>query len=94
MRGSVVKYGAGYSIIFDMGRDPVTGKRKQKRISGFTTKKEAEAELAKYVAEVERGTYLDPGKLTVGEWLREWLKNHCTGDLSPNTVCDYRMIVV
>jgi len=54
MRGSVIKRGKKYSIVFDVGRDPVTGKRKQKRISGFATRKEAEAALANYVAEVQK----------------------------------------
>lgn len=93
MRGHISKRGSTYSVVLDVGRDPVTKKRKQKRISGFATKKEAEAALAKLIAEVERGTFFDPGKLTVGEWLQEWLKGHCTGDLSPTTIRGYRMMV-
>lgn len=93
MRGSVKKRGNSYSVVFDIGRDPKTGKRIQRRISGIATKKAAEAELAKVIAEVERGTYIDPAKATVAEWLREWLKNHCSKGLSPSTVRGYRMIV-
>ncbi|MDN5294380.1 MAG: hypothetical protein PWQ31_1685 [Eubacteriales bacterium] len=75
MRGSIVKRetkkGVVYDIVFDVGRDPLTGKRKQKRMRGFKTKKEAEAKLAEMVTQVERGTYLEPSKTTVGEYLQE-----------------------
>jgi len=82
-----------YDVVFDVGRDPVTGKRKQKRMRGFKTKKEAEKALAQAIAEVERGTYLDPAKMTVGEWLREWLKLIEDKNLSPSTLRGYRDIV-
>lgn len=70
MRGSAVKRGNTYSIVFDLGRDQRTGRRKQKWIGGFKTKKEAEAALAQALAEVMRGTYIDPARITAGEWLR------------------------
>lgn len=35
MRGSVVKRGAGYSVVVELDRDPVTGKRRQKWHSGY-----------------------------------------------------------
>ncbi|ACX51189.1 integrase family protein [Ammonifex degensii KC4] len=76
MRGSirkrVGKRGVYYDVVFDIGRDPVTGKRKQKWLRGFRTKKEAEAALAQAIAEVERGTYIDPEKVTLAEYLKEW----------------------
>ncbi len=79
MRGSIIKRemkkGVVYDIVFDLGRDPVTGRRKQKWQRGYRTRKEAEAALAKAIAEVEQGAFINPEKLTVGDYLREWHAN-------------------
>lgn len=34
--------GASWAYMVDVGKDPITGKRKQKKKGGFRTKKEAE----------------------------------------------------
>ncbi|ERI06612.1 Arm DNA-binding domain-containing protein [Aneurinibacillus aneurinilyticus] len=41
MKGYFRKRGSKWSFSIDIGRDPGTGKRKQKTVSGFKTKKEA-----------------------------------------------------
>jgi hypothetical protein len=41
MRGSVVKRGNGYSVVVELDRDPITGKRRQKWVSGYRTKRDA-----------------------------------------------------
>lgn len=51
-----------YFFIVDIGIDPLTGKRKQKK-RGFTTKKEAENTLTKLLSEVHTDTYVEPSKL-------------------------------
>ena len=58
MRGSVVKRGAGYSVVVELDRDPQTGKRRQKWHSGYRTKRDAERALAELVGDVNRGTYV------------------------------------
>ena len=67
MRGSVVKHGAGYSVVVELERDPETGKRRQKWHSGCRTKRAAEA------AAVQGGTYVEPNRQTVAEFLDDWL---------------------
>lgn len=59
MRGSVILRGNTYTIIFDVGVD-ADGKRKQKWIGGFKTRREAERALAAAIADVERGVYVPP----------------------------------
>lgn len=73
MRGSVVKRGNGYSIVVELERDPITGKRRQKWHSGFRTKRDAERALSDLVGSVHAGTYVEPTKQTLGEYIREWL---------------------
>lgn len=51
-----------------MGRDPGTGKQIQRSFTG-KTQKEVREKLAQAVAELDRGTYTAPVKMTVGQWL-------------------------
>ncbi len=73
MRGSVVKRGKTYSVVLDVGRDPQTGKRRQKWHSGYRTKREAEAALAELVGNVNRGTYVERTRQTLNEFVDDWL---------------------
>src|SRR5437879_1643405 len=79
MRGSLVRrYKGSWSIVLDLRRepDPVTGRerRKQKWITFRDTYRAAEKKLADLLRNVNRGEYVEPTKLTVGEWLDEWLE--------------------
>lgn len=51
----------------------VNGKRVTRR--GFRTKGEARAALAEVTTELNKGTYIDPTKMTFGEYFRVWLDN-------------------
>jgi hypothetical protein len=55
MRGSVVKRGNGYTIVVELDRDPITGKRQQKWHAGFRTKKDAERALTELLAAKDKG---------------------------------------
>lgn len=69
----MVKRGAGYSVVVELDRDPVTGKRRQKWHSGYRTKRAAERALAEMVTSVNAGTFIEPTSQTIGEHLTEWL---------------------
>ena len=50
------------------------GNRRQRSKRGFTTMKEAQRFLRDVLGEVEEGSYIEPGKLTIQQWLEdEWL---------------------
>ena len=74
MKGSVKKdkKTGKYFYTVDIGIDPLTGKRKQKKKRGFITKKEAENALTKLLSEIHTGTYVEPSKLSYGEYLQDW----------------------
>ena len=79
MRGSLKRrYKGSWSIILDLGYqvDPTTGerKRKQKWITVRGTKRDAERKLAELVHRADTGTFIEPSKVTVGEWLDAWLE--------------------
>ena len=70
------------------GRDPGTGKQVQASITGKTQKEVREKLLAAAVA-VDAGTYTQPERMTVGQWLDIWAAEYLAGR-KPNTVRIYR----
>ena len=54
-------------------RDPLTGKRITKFVTFRGTKRKAEAELIRLLANRNEGGYIDPTKMTVAQWLRHCL---------------------
>lgn len=75
MKGSVRKRGSSWYYVVDVGRDPITGKRKQKMKGGFKTKKAAETALAELLADVNRGQYVEDAKMTLNELISDWLRS-------------------
>ena len=79
MRGSLKRrYKGSWSIILDLGyqTDPDTRqrKRRQKWITVRGTKRDAERRLAELIHRANTGTFIEPSKVTVGEWLDMWLE--------------------
>lgn len=77
-----------YRFVVDIGIDPQTGKRRQ-LTKTFDGKREAERALAKILTDVHQGTFAGPSKVTVGEYLDDWLRSVVRGK-SPNTESAYR----
>ena len=76
MPGHITQEGKGiWRIVVEAGRDPATGKRKRivRRYRG--RKAEAEEILTQLLAELRQGSYIEPSRLTVAEWLDTWLTN-------------------
>lgn len=78
MRGSIIRrYKNSWTIVLDLDPkiDPATGKarRNQKWISVKGTKREAETRLNELLTQADKGQFIEPSKLTLGEWLTEWL---------------------
>lgn len=88
-RGSVIKRGDGYTVKLELPRDPQTGKRRQKWVSGFKTKKEAERARTDMLAKLDAGTYVEPTRQNVSEYLSEWFTT-ITPTLRESTLHSYR----
>jgi integrase len=73
MRGHPYKRGSTWSVMYDEPSG-AEGKRRQRNKGGFKTKKEAQAYLTQALASLERHSYVQPAKSTVGQYLTEnWL---------------------
>jgi integrase len=79
---------ARYRFVVDIGIDPKTGKRRQ-QTKTFDRKREAERALAKILTDVNQGMYAGPSKITVSEYLDEWLRSAVRGKAA-NTESAYR----
>lgn len=79
MRGSLKQRGENTGLLtleFGYVHNAVTGKvkRVQKFQTFHGTRRQAERRLNKLVRDVDDGTYIEPDKRTVGEWLDEWVE--------------------
>ena len=66
-----------WTTVLAMPRDPITGQRQQKRITAHT-RREVEQEVARIRNDMRTGSYLEPSRLTLAEYLERWL-----GSLEP-----------
>ena len=74
MRGTVIKRGGSWSVVVEHGRNPITGNRIRRWHSGFATKREAEKARTEILSRLDKGTYVEPAKRTIGAFLVEdWL---------------------
>ena len=94
MRGHITKRGKNsYSIAISMGKDAATGKYKQQWVSVKGTKKDAEKRLSELRHQLDNGTFIAPGKTTLGEYLEIWLKEYVWPNLAPRTAEGYQYMV-
>ena len=91
MRGSIRQRSKGsWEITIDIGRDLATGKRLRHFQSVRGNKKHAQQRLAELLVSIEQGSYSKPRRLTLGEWLENWIGSYAITNCSPRTVDSYR----
>lgn len=93
MRGSIRKRGSSWTYVVYLGRDPVTGKKKQKWVGGFATKRACEQALTATLEELRTDEYADAGDLTVAAFLDRWLEG-TVRTVRPTTAASYRDMMV
>lgn len=71
-----------------LGIDPGTGKPIRKSFYG-KTQKEVRQKITQATAALDVGTYLEPQRITVRQWLETWLAEY-TGDVKESTRTSYR----
>lgn len=73
---------------YTLGIDPKTGRQIQKSVYG-KTQKEVRQKLTAITAEIDDGTYQEPCRMTLDEWLDIWLRDYLTG-VKPSTAYLYQ----
>ena len=93
MAGSIEKRGKNsYRLVclagYDLQGNPI---KKTKTIHG--TKKEAEIELAKFVADVQNGMFVEGKSLKFSEFTEIWKRDYASKELAPSTYKRYCRIL-
>jgi integrase len=94
MAGSIHKYQTKngenrYMVMLEVGDG---GKRKQKKKSGFKTKKEATAYLAEQQTALNKGSYVEPSKTQFKDFIMDWFNNIKEKSV-PRTADTYRILI-
>jgi integrase len=93
------KHGSwGYFLSYGSEPDPKNPRkrlRRQFRKMGFPTKQKAQSALAKLRAQLDDNVYVEPSKITLAEYARQWLKRRQTTGkgLKPTTAANYQRYV-
>jgi len=88
MRGNITRRGkSSWRLKFD---DPIGCGQRTRYVTVRGTKRDAERELARLLSEMDRGSLVEPSRLTVADSLRQWLNN--AHELSPKTTERYRQL--
>lgn len=74
MKGSIKldKNTGLYYFVVDVGKDPISGKRKQKKRRGFQTKSEAEVALAKLLSESNKENSTTYSNILLNDYMEIW----------------------
>jgi integrase len=81
-----------WAAVSSTGFDPVTGKARRKTFYG-QTKKEVLDKMQTTRQEMKTGSYVEPTKTTLGEWLDRWLTVYKKGQIKPITYEGYERII-
>ena len=76
---------------YTTGYDSGTGKQIQRSITG-KTQKEVSQKLKAATAAIDEGTYTEPSRMTVGQWMDIWVAEYL-GGVKPRTVDNYKGVV-
>jgi len=68
---------------YTIGRDPYTGKVKRATVYG-KTRQEASEKLNLLISQVQMGVFVEPNKVTVGQWLSKWMDIYQQPKISEN----------
>jgi Phage integrase, N-terminal SAM-like domain len=93
MTGHIRRRGArSFELKFDLGTDPVTGKRRIRYASFKGTKRDAEIELARLIAQNAAGQGVDPSKATLAQFIERWDRDWASVNVGRKTLERYRQI--
>ena len=75
-----------------IGYDPGTGQPLRRSFYG-KTQAEVRKKMTAAQSSLDTNTYQDPHKITVAQWLDEWLGDFCSGKVKPLTLASYKGII-
>ena len=90
MAGSIEPRGKNsYRLIVSCGVGSNKKQIKKTRTVKASSPKEAEKALALFIAEIEKGQFVAPSKLTLCDFAERWLRDYAEANLAPKTLYSY-----
>ncbi len=94
MTGSITRHGKhSWRLKFEAGRNSATGERQTRYVTIRGTKKDAQAELTRQLAAIDSGTFMEPTKVNLENYLRLWIDTAETLTISGKTAERYRQLI-
>ncbi len=94
MSGHIRRRGErSWEIKFDLGVNPLNGKREIRYASVKGAKKDAQAKLTELLSEHARGVLVDPSKETLAAFMDRWDRDWATHNVSLKTAERYRQLM-
>ena len=81
-----------WDIVVELPRDPEGNRRRLVR-RGFRTRREAEAKLARVLDSLGKGSFVEPDRVSTGQYLNLWVDGLASLDLKASTIASYTMHV-
>lgn len=76
---------------YTIGRDTSTGKQIRKSVYGHT-QQEVRKKLQAATSAIDNNVYIEPSKITYGQWLNVWLKEYCN-NIKQTTLETYTCVI-
>ena len=93
MPGHIERRGRdSWRVIVELPPDPVTGRRRTRKVSIRGRKKDAERALIEVLSLRDHGVDVEPQRITVAEYLERWLRDYAEPNVAPSTLKRYRGI--
>lgn len=91
-RGHIRERGDAHQVVIYLGKDS-DGKKKYKYETVRGGIRKAEKALTKLLRELNTNTLIDPGKITLAQYLERFVQDYCQIKLSPKTLKDYKGMI-
>ena len=94
MRGHIRQRAKGsWTVVLSLGNDPATGKRRRQWVTFKRSKREAERRLVELVHQSDTAGFVKPSRMTLGEFLEQWLRDYAATNVRARTLEGYRSII-
>lgn len=91
MKGFIEKRGNSWRLSVYLGKDPATGKERRVRKTVRGSEKDAQKALRDLLHSIDEGTFVEPAKMTVEQYLEQWLETH-KANVEPTTHDWYALV--
>jgi len=94
MKGNLTRRGKhSWRLKFDIGSDPATNRRITKFVTLRGTRRQAQEQAAKVIADVVTGQHVDSSGETVSQFAERWLRDWADADVSNKTWTRYAQLL-